>query len=458
VLAAGVALAVLLATFASCLPPGFTTDVVISGLDQPMAVRFSPDGRVFVAEKRGVVKVYDGLGDTTATVLLDLRTQVYNQHDRGLMSIALAPDFPNDPHLYVLYVLDAPIGGTPPRWGSPGQDADPCPNPPGETQDGCVSSSRLSRFVVDGSEVGPEQILIEDWCAQFPSHATGDLAFGPDGYLYASAGDGASFNYADYGQAGNPRNPCGDPPAGVGGFQTIPTAEGGALRSQDYLTPGDPQSLDGSIIRVDPATGEGAPGNPFALSADANRRRIIGQGMRNPFRFAFQPATGELYFGDVGWSGFEEINRLRNPIDGTLDNFGWPCLEGDVAGGYDIGLDLCGQIYSGAVPTVRPHFAYRHGEAMRDGDACRTDTGSAISGLAFYPGGAYPASYDGALFFADYSRQCIWVMTRGADGSPKPTSRARFHGPDIFPVDLQIGPNNDVFYVDIVQGAVVRIR
>ena len=76
-------------------------------------------------------------------------------------------------------------------------------------------------------------MLIEDWCQQFPSHSIGDLEFGADGALYASGGEGASFDYADYGQSGNPRNPCGDPPGGSGGTQTPPTAEGGALRAQD---------------------------------------------------------------------------------------------------------------------------------------------------------------------------------------------------------------------------------
>ena len=63
---------------------------------------------------------------------------------------------------------------------------------------------------------GTEQVLIEDWCQQFPSHSIGTLEFGADGTLYVSGGDGASFNFVDYGQDGNPVNPCGDPPGGVG--------------------------------------------------------------------------------------------------------------------------------------------------------------------------------------------------------------------------------------------------
>ena len=64
---------------------------------------------------------------------------------------------------------------------------------------------------------GPEQVLVEDWCQQYPSHSGGGLEFGADGYLYYSGGEGASFSFTDYGQDGNPVNPCGDPPGGVGG-------------------------------------------------------------------------------------------------------------------------------------------------------------------------------------------------------------------------------------------------
>ena len=159
-----------------------------------------------------------------------------------------------------------------PRWGTPGVYSDPCPTPPGATADGCVVSGRLSRLQASGNAMtGAEQVLVEDWCQQYPSHSVGTVEFGRDGALYASGGDGASFNFVDYGQDGAPVNPCGDPPGGVGATLTPPTAEGGALRSQDLRTAGDPVSLDGSVIRVDPATGDALPDNPLAAAADAQR-------------------------------------------------------------------------------------------------------------------------------------------------------------------------------------------
>ena len=139
------------------------------------------------------------------------------------------------------------------------QTSDGCPDPPGATGDGCVVSGRLSRLQDTGTYPATEQMLIEDWCQQYPSHSTGSLAFGSDGALYVSGGDGASFNFVDYGQDGNPLNPCGDPPAPPGTVLAPPTAEGGALRSQDLRTTADSTSLDGAILRVDPMTGRGCP-------------------------------------------------------------------------------------------------------------------------------------------------------------------------------------------------------
>ena len=163
---------------------------------------------------------------------------------------------------------------------------------------------------------GSEQVLVEDWCQQYPSHSIGTVEFGRDGALYASGGDGASFNFTDYGQDGSQLNPCGDPPGAAGTALTPPTAEGGALRSQDLRTSGDPVTLDGSIIRVDPATGAGFSDNPLFGATDANARRIIAHGFRNPFRFTTRPDTNELWIGDVGWNDWEEINRIQNPVDG----------------------------------------------------------------------------------------------------------------------------------------------
>jgi glucose/arabinose dehydrogenase/PKD repeat protein len=451
----------------AALPPGFQESVVFSGLSNPTALRFSPDGRIFVAEKNGRIKVFDGLGDTTPTLFADLSTNVYNFWDRGLLGLALAPDFPADPWVYVLYTYDHELGSSAPapRWGTPGVLSDPCPTPPGPTADGCVVSGRLSRLQASGNVmVGSEQVLIEDWCQQYPSHSTGSLAFGADGALYVSGGDGASFNFADWGQDGSPVNPCGDPdpPDDVGSPQSPPTAQGGALRSQDLQTSGDAVSLDGAILRVNPATGAGLPDNPLAMSPDANARRIIAYGLRNPFRINVRPGTNEVWVGDVGWTTWEEVNRIVDPLGADIDdveNFGWPCYEGQGRQpGYDgANLSICETLYGQAGAVIGPHYTYNHNSQVVAGESCPTGS-SSVAGISFYQGGPYPAAYDGALFFADYSRDCIWAMRAGADGIPAPGLRETFVGPAANPVDVQISPAGELFYADFDGGTIRRIQ
>ena len=138
------------------LPPGFQDSVVLSGLNNPTALEFASNGRVFVAEKRGVIKVFDGLGDTSPTQFADLRTEVYNFWDRGLLGMALHPNFPATPYVYALYTYDAMPGGSAPRWGAPNTDSDPCPTPPGATADGCVVTGRLTRLTASG-DVAPRR-------------------------------------------------------------------------------------------------------------------------------------------------------------------------------------------------------------------------------------------------------------------------------------------------------------
>ena len=439
---------------ASIVPAGFADTVALSGLTQPTDVAFASDGRVFISEKSGLIKVFDSLSDTTPGVFADLRTQVHNFWDRGLLGITLDPAFPTKPYVYVVYSHDALPGGTAPRWGTAGATSDGCPNPPGATGDGCLVEARLSRLTASGDSMSGESVLVSGWCQQFPSHSIGTVRFGPDGALYAGGGDGASFNYTDYGQT---KNPCGDPPSPAGTGLTAPTAQGGALRSQSVRRPaGQPTSLDGTIIRVDPQTGAAMPGNPFASSTDPNKRRIIAYGMRNPFRFALRPGSQQLWVGDVGWTKWEEIDRIADVDDSVAENFGWPCYEGvGRQSGYDgANLDNCESLYSGAAPTA-PFHTYDHDAKVVGSDACATGS-SAISGVAFEDGSNYPADHDGALYFSDAARGCIWVMKRGG-ADPAPTQISQFVGAAGQVVQLAVGPGGDLFYLDLEGGQLHRV-
>ena len=443
---------------ASTLPPGFVDDVVFSGLTRPTAIRFSPDGRVFVAEKSGIVKVFDDLSDPTATVFADLRTNVHNYWDRGLLGIALDPEFPTKPYVYVLYTFDGPIGGTAPTWGMAGVTSDGCPDPPGGTTVGCEVSGRVSRLEAIGNvmKVGSEKVLVHDWFQQFPSHSIGSLAFGPEGALYVTGGEGASWQFTDYGQV---ENLGGDPPVPRGGLQTPPTAEGGSLRSQHLQTTADSTGLSGTIIRIDRSTGAPLPDNPLYSHSDSNARRIVAYGFRNPFRIAVRPGTRELWVGDVGWRTWEEINVVTTPLAAPVRNYGWPCYEGNArqSAWNDIHLNLCEQLYAKTGAVTFPHYAYKEGGAVVPGETC-PNTSASTSGLAFYTGGSYPAKFNGALFFADYSRKCVWVMRAGSNGVPDPARIELFVQNAAAPVDLQTGPGGDLFYVDHLGGRIHRIR
>ena len=145
-----------------------------------------------------------------------------------------------------------------------------------------------------------------------------------------------------------------------------------------------------------------------------------------------------------------------------MENFGWPCYEG--AGrqaGYDgANLNICENLYgTGPGAVTAPYLAYHHSARVVPNETCPTGS-SSIAGLEFEFAAAqnsYPAEYDGALFFADYSRDCIWVMQKGADGKPAPGLIRTFVAGAANPVSLENGPGGDLFYVDFDGGTIRRI-
>ncbi len=463
---------------ATTLPSGFTQTTAIAGLTKPMDVEIAPNGRIFVAEKSGIVKTYDSIADTTATIAADLRTQVHNFSARGLQSLAVDPGFPTKPYIYVYYNLDAKIGGTPPLYGTAGATNDSCAKAPGGLDENCIASVRVSRLQLAGEVMtGTEKVLVEDYCHQYPFHVGGGIEFGADGYLYVSGADGSTAQLWDYGQTGTPANPCGDPPGTVGSLLTSPTSEGGRLRVQDLRTPakpGDPTGLDGSLIRIDPATGLGAPNNPLKNSTDANERRMIGYGLRDSVRLAVRPGTSEIWLTDRGGGYFEEFMRVQTPVT-SVENYGYPCYEGGVDANGNMyarirpasdaeNLNICENLYKTGNATLAPWWAYDHELPVVPNEKCTKDSqgspaGSLLSGEAFYPktGANFPTTYRGALFFSDRLRDCIYAILPGSDGLPQRGNVVQFAGDAMRAVDIEVLAGGDMLYVDQKNNVVQRI-
>ena len=306
-----------------------------------------------------------------------------------------------------------------------------------------------------------EHVLITDWCQQYPSHSVGDLAFGADGALYVSGGDGASFNFADYGQAAAPLNPCGDPPGRRRhrpDARRPPRAAPCAARTCAPTGRPDRRSTARSC-GVDPDTGAGLPGNPFSGSADANARRIIAYGLRNPFRFTIRPGTDEVWSGDVGWNDWEEINRHRRPrrrrreLRLALLRGRWP------PGGYD-GANL--EPLREPVPPGRRNVVGallrlqpRGPGGRRRGLPDRQLVDRRASD--FYQAGTLP----GLLRRRALLRRLLPRLHLGDARRRRRASRPRdiqtFDPGAANPVDLEIGPQGDLFYADFDGGTIRRI-
>ncbi|MFN8629477.1 MAG: PQQ-dependent sugar dehydrogenase [Chloroflexota bacterium] len=240
------------------------------------------------------------------------------------------------------------------------------------------------------------------------------------------------------------------------------------------LRPGMNTTLDGTVIRVNPATGAGVANNPLASSSDPNTKRIMATGFRNPFRMTSRPGTDELYVGDVGDQTWEEINMILPPngplTPTTIPNFGWPCYEGPNidAAWQSLGTNLCNNLYAqGASAVTKPVYAYSHYDSNTPKGPCfvgdaNGKMSSSISGLAFYEGAtgtsiAYPGKYTGALFFTDYSRNCLAVLLPDANGRPDASTMEQIASNLSHPVDLVTGAGGDLFYVDMDGGVIHRI-
>ncbi len=314
---------------ASDPPPDLALELVVDGFNRPVVVTHAGDGsgRLFVVEQAGRIRIIDD-GAVLGTDFLNITSLVDSTGgEQGLLGLAFHPDYANNGYFYVNYIHD----------------------PPGENPD----VTRISRFQVsmaDPDIASPASEAILMTIAQDSSnHNGGDLHFGPDGFLYIALGDG-------------------------GGAQD-PNARG-----QDLET------LLGKILRIDVDGGfpYAVPANnPFVGDAGA-LDEIWAYGLRNPWRFSFDRATGDLFIGDVGQGMVEEIDFQPAGSTGG-ENYGWSCMEGDVVQNFN----PC----DGA-PLILPILVYDH------------TLGCSVSGGFRYRG--IIGGFHGQYVFGDYCSGRIW--------------------------------------------------
>ncbi len=427
----------------------FIEEIVLRDLPISTAMAFANPDRAYLALKVGIVRVVDK-GSLLTTPFIDLQNIVNKTTDRGLLGIAVDPDFPQRPFIYLSYVYDPP--GSTPDSGDPrviqisrvtaDASKDYAVALPGSMEVLVGKNSTLENMALAvplGDPNIPERAScmtgltmdgtpIQDCIAcDATSHTAGTLMFGPNRVLFASLGDGADYSG--------------------------PTRVG--LRTQNI------DSLSGRVLRIDPDTGSGLPDNPWYQpdAARSNRSRTWSYGFRNPFRITLKPGGDSVFMGDVGTSYYEEINS------GKGINFGWPCyeggfldrsqLEGEATSsmpqvGYRAHprtIEFCNQMYAQGQGIIRkPLFTYRHPY-----DETGKDLGASITGLAFYEGSVYPEKYRGALFFADYAQRFIRYLTFDAAGKPTAHDFAIEVGSNLGAVELFSGADKNIYavYIDL---------
>jgi glucose/arabinose dehydrogenase len=352
----------------ACPARGVTTEVVAQGFNAPIDIVNAADGsgRLFVAEQGGRIRIVQG-NAVDPTPFLDVSSLVVAGGEQGLLGVAFHPAYRNNGRLFVDYTR-ADDGAT------------------------VIAEYRAS---ADAQRADPASARILIVIPQpFTNHNGGALRFGPDGLLYIGMGDGGSAN---------------DP----------------GDRAQDT------SELLGKILRIDVDHGTPygiPPGNPFADGV-GGRPEIFAYGLRNPWRFAFDRATGDFYIGDVGQGAWEEVDRFAAGA-GAGANLGWRAMEGRHCTGnataipcndpsltppiieYDHGGGNCsitgGTVYRGVdVPALAARYVYadyctgRIWSAGPDSTGAWrvrdvSENGSSVS--------AFGEDEQGELYFADYGR------------------------------------------------------
>lgn len=303
-----------------------------NGFTSPVTITHAGDSRLFVVDQPGSVYIVDSAGNVNPEPFLDITGRVTYLGEQGLLGLAFHPDYKNNGYFYINYI-------------------------------GAGDSTHISRFSMlhgNPDKADPNsEMKIMTIPQPYKNHNGGNLAFGPDGFLYIGLGDGGS--------GGDPQN-----------------------RAQN------PSEFLGKILRID--VDHGNPytipeSNPF-YGVNMVRNEIWALGLRNPWRFSFDRKTGDLWIADVGQNEVEEINFQQSGSHGG-QNYGWRCYEGNQS----FNQDGCAPADSFTFPV----FTYRHGAE------CSITGGFVYRGDSLSP-------YYGKYFFADYCSDRIWTLHHDTTG------------------------------------------
>lgn len=359
-----------------------TSTQVAFGLQRPTAI-FSPDdgsGRILITEKGGRIRVYHPETGLAEAPLLDLTDRVDTSgNERGLLGIVTSRDFAQTRTIYVTYTA-LPEG-----------------------------TLTLARFTLDSAGQTPvpadrEQVILTQPHADYANHNGGQIAFGPDGHLYWSIGDGGGSDDV------------------LNSGQNLGTLLGKILRIDVS------RSCDGQPYCV-------PPDNPFVDTAGA-RPEIWTYGLRNPWKFSFDPADGSLWIADVGQGTFEEIDHLPTGQQAGA-NLGWSCREGPQV--FDPDRCQDGATY------VEPIYHYRTSEA-----------GCAVIGGHVYRGQEYADIAAGTYLATDYCSGTAFVVRPPETPGGAYRTRALTEL-TIQPTSLGLAADGEIYLVNDLPGQLHRI-
>lgn len=346
--------------------------------ERPVDIQHPPDGtdRLFVVEQKGVIQVLENKPDISESrIFLDWSDHVHAGHmEEGMLGLAFHPGYAQNGYFFVYYSADNP------------------------------RRSVLARFRVTDDDPGkadPDSgTVIMEIPQPYGNHNGGQLAFGPDGYLYISLGDG--------GAAGDPH----------GHGQNRATRLGSLLRIDvDRSAGGRPYAIP--------------PDNPYAGNDRGWREEIYAYGLRNPWRFSFDPGTGRLWAGDVGQDKpYEEVNLIEKG-----GNYGWNIMEG-----FHCFRPPEGCNREGLIPPVLEY-------TLENG-------GRSITGGHVYRGRDIPA-LDGYYFYGDFVSGRVWAMRYDPAGPPE--NYLVTHNPNLYPSSFGVDRHGEI-YISSFDGRIYQIK